>query len=165
MKRNANDVMNAFDTIVKAINTNGETSLEIIGMLNDQKKDSALLRIETKIPTNDPPTQVNETPSTPKETKEEPIVPVPAASPPTALAVATTPSTISSATPQTGDSESQKIFGKLPPELMTNGLTRPQLMRLSVIYEMVETEADYIRDLNLMINVRLIHPGGFCLTR
>ena len=49
--------------------------------------------------------------------------------------------------------ETKKIFGKLPAEIMQFDLSKPQLMRLSVIYEWIETEADYVRDLITMITV------------
>ncbi|KAJ3173283.1 cytochrome c oxidase subunit 1 [Geranomyces variabilis] len=46
----------------------------------------------------------------------------------------------------------KSMFSKLPPEVNNAGLPKPELMRLSVVYEMIETEADYVRDLELMIN-------------
>ncbi|KAJ3128789.1 spermatogenesis-associated protein 13 [Nowakowskiella sp. JEL0407] len=46
-----------------------------------------------------------------------------------------------------------KSFSKLPKELLDANLPKSELMRLSVVYELIETEADYIRDLNVMINV------------
>ena len=143
----------AFDTIIKAINTNGESNLEIINMLNEQRKDSTMLRVETKQEHPDKSLlSLYEAPPVAKETKEEPVT----ASPSATLSGVITPSTAiaSAATPHSsGENDTQKIFGKLPPELMNRGLTKPQLMRLSVIYEMIETEVDYIRDLNIMINV------------
>ncbi|KAJ3162810.1 cytochrome c oxidase subunit 1 [Geranomyces michiganensis] len=46
----------------------------------------------------------------------------------------------------------KSMFSKLPPEVNNAGLPKSELMRLSVVYEMIETEADYVRDLELMIN-------------
>ncbi|KAI8921845.1 hypothetical protein DFJ77DRAFT_651 [Powellomyces hirtus] len=46
----------------------------------------------------------------------------------------------------------KSMFSKLPPEVSSANLPKPELMRLSVVYEMIETEADYVRDLELMIN-------------
>ncbi|KAI9343518.1 hypothetical protein BDR26DRAFT_858236 [Obelidium mucronatum] len=45
-----------------------------------------------------------------------------------------------------------KLFPKLPVEVMNSGLPKQELMRLSVVYELIETEADYVRDLGIMIN-------------
>jgi len=41
----------------------------------------------------------------------------------------------------------------MPAEIMLLNLPKPQMMRLSVIYEWLDTEADYVRDLSTMINV------------
>ena len=49
----------------------------------------------------------------------------------------------------------QKTFSKLPSDLLNRGLTKPQLMRLSVVYEFIDTEVDYVRDLNTVLSVSL----------
>ncbi|KAJ3293191.1 cytochrome c oxidase subunit 1 [Rhizoclosmatium sp. JEL0117] len=46
-----------------------------------------------------------------------------------------------------------KLYPKLPAEIAGAGLPKAELMRLSVIYELIETEADYIRDLGIMIDL------------
>jgi len=46
---------------------------------------------------------------------------------------------------------SPKAFSKLPPEIVAAGLPKQELMRLSVVYEMIETEQDFARDLTVMI--------------
>ena len=46
-----------------------------------------------------------------------------------------------------------KLFAKLPADVLNAGLTKQELMRLSVVYELIETEADYVKDLGIMINV------------
>ncbi|TPX30842.1 hypothetical protein SmJEL517_g05682 [Synchytrium microbalum] len=45
-----------------------------------------------------------------------------------------------------------KLFAKLPPEVLNAGLTKAEMMRLSVVYELIETESDYVKDLGTMIN-------------
>ncbi|KAI9201995.1 uncharacterized protein BJ171DRAFT_584641 [Polychytrium aggregatum] len=55
------------------------------------------------------------------------------------------------AAPQTPSTP--KLFAKLPAEVMNAGLPKPELMRLSVVYELIETELDYVRDLSVMINI------------
>ncbi|KAJ8331299.1 hypothetical protein QVD99_001585 [Batrachochytrium dendrobatidis] len=45
-----------------------------------------------------------------------------------------------------------KMFAKLPKEVTDANLPKPELMRLSALYELIETEADYCRDLMTMIN-------------
>lgn len=47
-----------------------------------------------------------------------------------------------------------KSFGKLPKEVAESGLPKADLMRLSTIYELIETEIDYGKDLHVMINVQ-----------
>jgi hypothetical protein len=44
-------------------------------------------------------------------------------------------------------------FPKLPPELRDVGLSKEESLRQSAIYELFTTEADYIRDLQVIINV------------
>ncbi|KAI8825064.1 uncharacterized protein EV422DRAFT_517301 [Fimicolochytrium jonesii] len=44
------------------------------------------------------------------------------------------------------------MFSKLPPEVQNANLPKQEMMRLSAVYELIETEADYVRDLSLMIN-------------
>ncbi|KAJ3024459.1 UNVERIFIED_CONTAM: cytochrome c oxidase subunit 1 [Siphonaria sp. JEL0065] len=46
-----------------------------------------------------------------------------------------------------------KLFPKLPQEVLNMGLPKQDLMRLSVVYELIETEADYVRDLGIMVNL------------
>ncbi|KAJ3225233.1 Myosin 10A, isoform D [Clydaea vesicula] len=53
--------------------------------------------------------------------------------------------------PATQVSPLSKSFNKLPPEVLSANLGKPELMRLSVVYEMIETEGDFFRDLNVMI--------------
>ncbi|KAJ3065369.1 hypothetical protein HDU98_011268, partial [Podochytrium sp. JEL0797] len=48
---------------------------------------------------------------------------------------------------------SPRAYPKLPAEVVNAGLEKRELMRLSVVYELIETEADYIRDLGIMVNV------------
>ena len=60
----------------------------------------------------------------------------------------TPPILIQSAQPQ-----QPKAFGKLPKEILDANLPKPELMRLSTVYELIETEADYVRDLQTMIQV------------
>nr|KAJ3421048.1 Rho guanine nucleotide exchange factor 4 [Polyrhizophydium stewartii] len=45
-----------------------------------------------------------------------------------------------------------KMFSKLPKEVIDANLPKPELMRLSAVYELIETEADYCRDLSTIIN-------------
>ncbi|KAJ1562854.1 cytochrome c oxidase subunit 1 [Nowakowskiella sp. JEL0078] len=58
--------------------------------------------------------------------------------------------------PLSGDSTPQnsspKHFSKLPVELISAGLAKSEMMRLSVVYELIDTEADFVRDLNVMLN-------------
>ncbi|KAI9100569.1 hypothetical protein DFS34DRAFT_648488 [Phlyctochytrium arcticum] len=44
------------------------------------------------------------------------------------------------------------MFAKLPPEVAASNLSKAEMMRLCSVYELIETEADYVRDLTLMIN-------------
>ncbi|KAI8621585.1 hypothetical protein BC830DRAFT_1076995 [Chytriomyces sp. MP71] len=46
-----------------------------------------------------------------------------------------------------------KLYPKLPALVVNAGLPKQEMMRLSVVYELIETEADYIRDLGIMINL------------
>ncbi|KAJ3234247.1 cytochrome c oxidase subunit 1 [Chytriomyces hyalinus] len=46
-----------------------------------------------------------------------------------------------------------KLYPKLPAMVLNAGLPKQEMMRLSVVYELIETEADYIRDLGIMINL------------
>ncbi|KAJ3026898.1 UNVERIFIED_CONTAM: cytochrome c oxidase subunit 1 [Siphonaria sp. JEL0065] len=46
-----------------------------------------------------------------------------------------------------------KLFPKLPQEVLNMGLPKQDLMRLSVVYELIETEADYVRDLGIMVDL------------
>lgn len=53
-----------------------------------------------------------------------------------------------------GSASPQKAaFNKLPQEIVNAGLPKQELMRLSVVYEMIETEQDFARDLTVMITV------------
>lgn len=45
-----------------------------------------------------------------------------------------------------------KLFSKLPKQITESGLEKPELMRLSAVYELIETEIDYVKDLQTMIN-------------
>ncbi|KAJ3045784.1 cytochrome c oxidase subunit 1 [Rhizophlyctis rosea] len=56
-------------------------------------------------------------------------------------------SSMGAATPTT-----PKMFSKLPPEVLAANLQKNELMRLSAVYELIETEADYVKDLRTMIN-------------
>ncbi|KAI8854077.1 hypothetical protein BC829DRAFT_381244 [Chytridium lagenaria] len=47
---------------------------------------------------------------------------------------------------------SPKLFAKLPTEVMNAGLPKNDMMRLSVVYELIETEADYVKDLGILVN-------------
>ncbi len=47
-------------------------------------------------------------------------------------------------------------FGKLPQDILAKNLPKSQLMRLSVVYEFIDTEQDYVRDLNVMLTVSFI---------
>ncbi|KAJ3100459.1 Myosin 10A, isoform D [Phlyctochytrium planicorne] len=47
---------------------------------------------------------------------------------------------------------SPKLFSKLPMEVMNAGLPKVDMMRLSVVYELIETESDYVKDLGIMVN-------------
>lgn len=49
-----------------------------------------------------------------------------------------------------------KLFAKLPQQILESGLEKPELMRLSSVYELIETEVDYVQDLKTMINVNPI---------
>jgi hypothetical protein len=51
---------------------------------------------------------------------------------------------------------SLKLFAKLPKQIVESGLVKPELMRLSAVYELIETELDYCKDLQTMITVRQI---------
>ncbi|KAJ3201078.1 Rho guanine nucleotide exchange factor 4 [Entophlyctis luteolus] len=51
------------------------------------------------------------------------------------------------------EASSPQVFKKLPTEILNAGLAKQELLRLSVIYEIIETESDYIRDLGIMANV------------
>jgi hypothetical protein len=48
-----------------------------------------------------------------------------------------------------------KLFAKLPKQILDSGLEKPELMRLSAVYELIETEIDYVQDLKTMINVSI----------
>ncbi|KAJ3049366.1 hypothetical protein HK097_009630 [Rhizophlyctis rosea] len=49
-------------------------------------------------------------------------------------------------------SSSESMLAKLPPEVLAANLSKNEMMRLCVVYELIETEADYVRDLQTMIN-------------
>jgi hypothetical protein len=58
-----------------------------------------------------------------------------------------------------------KLFAKLPKQILDSGLEKPELMRLSAVYELIETEIDYVQDLKTMINVSISKLSAlFCLT-
>jgi hypothetical protein len=44
-----------------------------------------------------------------------------------------------------------KIFPRLPESVFALDLSKPELMRLSVLYEWLETEIEYIRDMQLLL--------------
>lgn len=46
-----------------------------------------------------------------------------------------------------------KLFAKLPQAVAESGLEKPEMMRLSAVYELIETEIDYVKDLQTMITV------------
>ncbi|KAJ3325340.1 Myosin 10A, isoform D [Boothiomyces sp. JEL0866] len=46
-----------------------------------------------------------------------------------------------------------KLFAKLPKQIAEAQLEKPELMRLSAVYELIETEIDYVKDLNTMLTV------------
>jgi len=50
----------------------------------------------------------------------------------------------------------QLQYSTLPENIIQMNLSRQENMRLSVIYELFATEADYCRDLNVIINVNVI---------
>ncbi len=45
-----------------------------------------------------------------------------------------------------------KLFAKLPKQITESSLEKPELMRLSAVYELIETEIDYVKDLQTMLN-------------
>ncbi|KAJ3269397.1 Myosin 10A, isoform D [Terramyces sp. JEL0728] len=45
-----------------------------------------------------------------------------------------------------------KLFAKLPKQIAEAQLEKPELMRLSAVYELIETEIDYVKDLNTMLS-------------
>ncbi|KAI8926331.1 hypothetical protein BC831DRAFT_456795 [Entophlyctis helioformis] len=45
-----------------------------------------------------------------------------------------------------------KMFAKLPKEVQDANLPKPELMRLMAVYELLDTEADYCRDLSTIIS-------------
>jgi hypothetical protein len=45
-----------------------------------------------------------------------------------------------------------KLFAKLPKEVAEADLDKNELMRLSVVYELIETEIDYVNDLKTMLS-------------
>ncbi|KAJ3412174.1 cytochrome c oxidase subunit 1 [Chytridiales sp. JEL 0842] len=51
-----------------------------------------------------------------------------------------------------GAPQSPKLFAKLPQEVVNANLPKGELMRLSVVYEFIETEMDYVKDLVIMVN-------------
>jgi hypothetical protein len=53
--------------------------------------------------------------------------------------------------------QTPKLFSKLPQEIVNSGLPKAELMRLSVVYEFIETESDYVKDLGIMVNVSVRH--------
>jgi hypothetical protein len=46
-----------------------------------------------------------------------------------------------------------KLFAKLPQEVAKADIDKVEMMRLSVVYELIETESDYINDLKTMQSV------------
>ena len=62
--------------------------------------------------------------------------------------------------PTPAASQPLKLFAKLPKQIMDSGLEKPELMRLSAVYELIETEIDYVQDLKTMINVRRCVQSG-----
>lgn len=42
---------------------------------------------------------------------------------------------------------------KLPDEVLSMNLDKAELKRQNIIYEIIETEADFVRDLNMMMSV------------
>ncbi|KAJ3147135.1 Myosin 10A, isoform D [Irineochytrium annulatum] len=60
------------------------------------------------------------------------------------------PSLLGSAPPPTPISP--KHFAKIPIEVIQANLPKAEMMRLSVVYEFIETEADYVKDLGIMVN-------------
>ncbi|KAJ3187390.1 cytochrome c oxidase subunit 1 [Gaertneriomyces sp. JEL0708] len=67
---------------------------------------------------------------------------------PNAVAEPTSEFVSGTSTPTTPKS----MFPKVPAEVANAGLPKSEMMRLSAVYELIETEADYVRDLTLMIN-------------
>lgn len=45
------------------------------------------------------------------------------------------------------------MFKKLPPELLSMNLPKQEIMRQTAIYEIIDTEKDYVSDLRTMVNV------------
>eukprot|EP00158_Paraphelidium_tribonemae_P008082 Partr_v1_DN28463_c0_g1_i2_m41298 putative RhoGEF len=50
-----------------------------------------------------------------------------------------------------GNQNGPKVF-KLPDEVLAMGLPKEQIMRQSVLYEVIDSEGDYVRDLNMMVS-------------
>lgn len=50
---------------------------------------------------------------------------------------------------------SMKQLGKLPPELESMDLSESERKRQSSIYELIETEDDYIKDMQLLVNFHM----------
>lgn len=51
--------------------------------------------------------------------------------------------------------QKQKMFPKVPKDLVTQDMEKNELLRLSCAYELVQTEVDYVRDLSTMIHVSI----------
>ena len=60
--------------------------------------------------------------------------------------------------------EQPKPAGKLPQEVYNHNLSKAQLQRLNVVYEYIDTEQDYVRDLGVIISVCRLTPMHFPLT-
>ncbi|KAJ3358750.1 Myosin 10A, isoform D [Kappamyces sp. JEL0680] len=55
-----------------------------------------------------------------------------------------------------------KLFSKLPKQIVESGLEKPELMRLSAVYELIETEIDYCKDLQTMIGYHRVQVKEVC---
>ncbi|RKO96064.1 Dbl homology domain-containing protein, partial [Caulochytrium protostelioides] len=63
-----------------------------------------------------------------------------------------TPKTSASPNASPQAASTPKVFKAVPEELLNAGLPKIELLRLSAVYELIETEADYVRDLGIMID-------------
>lgn len=62
--------------------------------------------------------------------------------------------------------KSKSMFPRLPQEIVDSGISKAECMRLSVVYELIDTESDFVRDLSLMVTYHKpeIENTGLCST-